>query len=285
MEHKEIEELLGAYALDATDPAEKEIVEAHLIGCARCRGEMTANLAVATALGNSGALAPEGVWERIAAEIGLGPAAAAPAAVGVPAPSAVPGASSQPAPGKPSAALPGASSPTDQAELATVRPVRSWVRTALVAIGSIAAALAVVVGLLSARVGTLDHQVSSLRNAIVSGGAAGQAQAASSDPAHRTVTLSSTTAPWKAVLVVLPDGHAFLEPRSMPRLPASETFQVWVVRGHSVISLGVIGRSPGTVAVQLQRGMSLLMVNAEPLGGTAQPTTQALVQGTLPHLL
>ena len=40
--HQEIEELLGAYALDAVDDDERDLVEAHLAGCPRCRAEVAA---------------------------------------------------------------------------------------------------------------------------------------------------------------------------------------------------------------------------------------------------
>ncbi|MEA3055576.1 MAG: hypothetical protein QOD30_1008, partial [Actinomycetota bacterium] len=38
--HDEIQELLGAYALDAVDPDERSDVEDHLRDCARCRAEV-----------------------------------------------------------------------------------------------------------------------------------------------------------------------------------------------------------------------------------------------------
>src|SRR5262245_64213668 len=67
--HAEIEELLGAYALDAVDPDEREAIEAHLSGCPRCRAEVDAGREVAAGLAQTGAPAPEGVWERIAGAI------------------------------------------------------------------------------------------------------------------------------------------------------------------------------------------------------------------------
>ena len=37
MSHQEVQELLGAYALDAVDPELAAIIEDHLRHCARCR--------------------------------------------------------------------------------------------------------------------------------------------------------------------------------------------------------------------------------------------------------
>lgn len=72
MTHHEIEALLGAYALDAVDPDEAREVESHLGECPRCRAEVAAHREVAALL-VSGAAAPDGAWDRIAAELGDAP--------------------------------------------------------------------------------------------------------------------------------------------------------------------------------------------------------------------
>lgn len=60
--------LLGAYALDAVDQAEREQVEAHLAGCAACRREL-ARLREAADMLPSASRPPEGLWKRIVAEV------------------------------------------------------------------------------------------------------------------------------------------------------------------------------------------------------------------------
>ena len=65
----EIEELIGAYALDAVDPDEREAVDGHLRECPRCRTELAGHLEVAALLGNTGSPAPDGVWARIASSL------------------------------------------------------------------------------------------------------------------------------------------------------------------------------------------------------------------------
>jgi hypothetical protein len=67
--HHELEELLGAFSLDAVDPDEREAVEAHLAECPRCRAEVADLREVAGLLANSDAVAPEGLWDRIAEAI------------------------------------------------------------------------------------------------------------------------------------------------------------------------------------------------------------------------
>jgi hypothetical protein len=67
--HAEIEELLGAYALDALDDDERDAVEGHLPGCPRCRAEVADHREVAAMISHVGAPAPPGVWDRIVAEL------------------------------------------------------------------------------------------------------------------------------------------------------------------------------------------------------------------------
>ena len=67
--HEQIEELLGAYCLDAVDAGEREAIEAHLPECPRCRAEVAELREVAALLANNDEEAPEGVWDRIAEAI------------------------------------------------------------------------------------------------------------------------------------------------------------------------------------------------------------------------
>jgi len=72
--HEELQELLGAYALDAVDADERGRVEDHLRGCARCRAEVEQHREVAAQLAYTGADAPDGLWRRIAAQLDAAPA-------------------------------------------------------------------------------------------------------------------------------------------------------------------------------------------------------------------
>ena len=61
MDHAEIQELLGAYALDAVDPDEAEQIERHLAGCAAMRGRSGLVPRGGRLMGYSGAPAPPGL--------------------------------------------------------------------------------------------------------------------------------------------------------------------------------------------------------------------------------
>ena len=65
----DIEELLGAYALDAVDPDERRQVEAYLETSPRARAEVDQHREVAALLAFGGGDAPAGLWDRIAGSL------------------------------------------------------------------------------------------------------------------------------------------------------------------------------------------------------------------------
>ena len=73
MTHDEIGELLGAYALDAVDPAERDAIEEHLLSCAKCRAEVADHREVAALLAHGGSDAPAELWDRIAGSLEQAP--------------------------------------------------------------------------------------------------------------------------------------------------------------------------------------------------------------------
>ncbi|CAN5450651.1 hypothetical protein BH18ACT3_BH18ACT3_03050 [soil metagenome] len=69
MEDREIEELLGSYALDAVSDDEGSEVAAYLERNSRARAEVESHREVAAHLAFGGATPPSDVWDRIAAEL------------------------------------------------------------------------------------------------------------------------------------------------------------------------------------------------------------------------
>jgi anti-sigma factor RsiW len=69
LDHGDAQELLGAFALDALDPAEADAVDLHLRDCPRCRAEVEEYRETAAMLAFGGVSAPPGVWERIQASL------------------------------------------------------------------------------------------------------------------------------------------------------------------------------------------------------------------------
>jgi hypothetical protein len=67
--HPEVQELLGAFALDALEPDEADAVDLHLRDCPRCRAEVADYRETAALLAFGGVEAPAGVWEKIQASL------------------------------------------------------------------------------------------------------------------------------------------------------------------------------------------------------------------------
>lgn len=70
--HDDIDELLGAYALDAVSTEEKKLVEDHVRTCPRCRAEVEEHRETASTLARIQA-PPEGIWDQIVASMESAP--------------------------------------------------------------------------------------------------------------------------------------------------------------------------------------------------------------------
>ncbi len=267
--HSEIESLLGAYALDAVDADEARAVEEHLATCPSCRDELDAHRRVAAMLGDADGRAPAGVWDRIAAELRLEQA-------GADASSSIPDTPLRLRPPTADGGPAGAPSAVGASSRRRLPSVAAGVLAA-----GVAAGLAIVVGILSSRLSSLDHQVGSMQSALAGRSLQSMALAAALDPRDTTVQLTSAPAGERATLIVDRDrSTAYFVPAALPSLPSRRTYQLWsLVRGKPV-SLGVLGSHAVTSEVHVQPDMSVFMVTAEPEGGTAQPTGTVLVQGS-----
>lgn len=264
MNHAEIEEMLGVYALDAVERGEALVIEQHLADCPRCRGEVAAHREVAALLGNAGGEAPDGLWDRIAGELES---------------------EFRDAPPAPDLSLAGLGRGVSRAPVPIgSAPVRARrVRPVALSLGAIAAALALVVGLLSAKVGSLDGQVHNISSAVADSGAAQLSALALADPSHRSVQLDAATGRSgpRALLVMLPGGQSYwVTQAGLGKLASDKTYQLWALVGGRVVSIGLLGSSPRDVAVRTTSNMTRFMVTVEPLGGSTRPTSSIVVQGT-----
>ena len=245
--HDEIEALLGAFALDAVDADEREIVEDHLRECPRCRAEVEQHREVAAHLAFAGSSAPEGLWTRIAAEL-------------------------EPAESEP--------------DLARIYPLRSAspTRSGLyqVLTGAVAAALIAVMGVLGWQVHTEQTRVRHLAAALVqAGGLNGAVRDASLDPSSAKFALTSADGKVHVDAVMQPDGTGYLVSHgSLATLPKGETYQLWGVVGGQRISLGLLGTDPDVVAFRAAgTSVSAMAITAEAAGGAVQPTRPPVATG------
>lgn len=246
LSHEQLEELLGAYALDAVDDDEAAAVELHLHDCPRCRAEVAEHREVAAVLANAGAPAPAGIWDRISADL---------------------------------------EEPPPQLELGRVIPIGKGRSAVFLRVaGAAVAAAAVLIAVLGVEVGRLNHRVSELQRPLQAQGLEQSALAALVDPHAQRIELRSDHSAATAQVVILPNGQAFMVQSTLPVLPSNETYQLWgLVGGRTKISLGLLGNQPVTTEFRIDRSsVSMLAVTAEPAGGVVTTDKPAVVWSTLP---
>jgi anti-sigma-K factor RskA len=246
--HDDIQELLGAYALHAVEADEAEAVERHLEECPRCRAEVQGHREVATLLGNSGGDAPEGLWDRIASRL------------------------EEPAPPM-RLHLPGA--PGNVVPLAPRR--RATPGRIVTAVLGAAAVLAIAV--LGAQVVRQQDRLDDMESALPDSTLQAAANAAFSDRSALKMELESLDGNVHGRAVMLPDGSGYLIVHELPQLAGNRTYQLWGQTDGGIVSLGLLGADPTTVAFQAGTDVSALMITAERAGGVPQSTNPALLAG------
>ena len=246
LSHEEVADLLGAYALDALEPAEHQAVGRHVEECPACGREVAEHREVAGLLTPGWGAPPAGVWDRIAASLEEAPP------------------------------------PLDLAPVMAMKPREAprWSRPGLG--GAVAAMVAVaavaVVGFLGVRL-ALDDGGSG--PATYAQELERSVDAALADPNARTVQLASTDGGRTAQVVVLADGTGYLVDDNLPALPPGRTYQMWAVVGTATISVGVLGPQPDIVPFKMDGNVSALAITEEVAGGVVSSRQDPVVLGQL----
>ena len=225
----DIESLLPAYALDAVDDDERAAIEAYLVSHPQERDTVADLQVAASMLAHAGGPPPDGVWERLESVIASTP----------PPPRVVP----------PTVLTPRSAPAPD-----TARPDRRW--------RWLAAAAAVV----ALAFGGLWRGDRGDDGGGAATGTAELAATAMTAPGARHATLTDDSGNALATAVVTADGSGYLT-SELPPAPAGHTYQLWGVTRTGTISLGVLGREPGTVAFQAALPTQSLAITTEVNGG------------------
>lgn len=265
--HQDIQELLGAFALDAVDSEERDVIDAHLAGCPRCRAEVEGYRETAALLAHSGERAPEGVWDRIATALDEAPPALDLTRI-------VPG---------PVVAEPAAADPAPD-ELSRRREAKAGPRSIPLRVAAatmaVAAAITLFLGVALGRsddgdLGRLERLVEVIEKSAVRDAAL----VALSDPGNERVELASADGQASAQVVRLPDGTGYLVPGTLADLPAGRVYQLWAVRSDAKISLGVLGGEPEVAAFRMTGPVMAYALTEEAAGGVAASENQPVVVG------
>jgi anti-sigma-K factor RskA len=238
--HDEIQELLGAFALDAVDADEALHVEDHLRDCARCRAEVAAHRETAAMLVDSFVEPPAALWERVTASLE-------------------------------DAAPP----PLD---LARYTPRAARRRPPALRLVAVAAALAGVLGLGTVTL-QQQGRVDNLRAELDHQELAVAALAAFDEPEARHATLRAADGSAEIRAVVLRDGSGYLLAERLQPLTNGRVYQLWGMVGGDPVPAGVLGADPGVATFRVPRETAALAISVERAGGAETPTLPVRLTG------
>ena len=253
MNHEEASELLPALALNAVEGDERSAAEEHVAGCPHCQSELDWLIDVAGAVGTTVEPLPDDLWSKISSRL-------------------YEDRGQHETPSMPLAKEVGIVAPAHRQ-----RPSRRP-RAQLMPI--VVGVAAVIVAVLTFQIVRADEHASSLQRAL-NASARNEVAAALATPGRVLVSLNGASHERLAQFVMLPDGRGYLVSSKLPTLDAGETYQLWGVIDGKSISIGLMGRSPSSIAFTVSGPPqpSELAVTVEPSGGTATPTSPILAAG------
>ena len=252
LSHPEVTDLLGAYALDALEPAELQVVERHVRGCQACLAEVAEHREVAGLLTPGWAKPPPELWGKIAA------------------------------------ALEEVPPPLDLAPVIAMKPagatrtVGKPRRSFGIGIAAMVAVAAVaMIGFLGVRVADDRQRLNRYEDFAYPDQLTQSVNAALADPGARRVDMISTDGYRSAQAVVLPDGTGYMVKSNLPPLSEQKTYQLWAVVGTSKISVGVLGSQVHAVPFKMDGPVSALAITEEVAGGVVASRADPIVLGKI----
>lgn len=234
----DIDELLGAYALDAVDDDERARVEDYLEVNPRAAEEVRQHREVATMLAFTGMDAPEGVWSRIENEIEA----------------------TAPEPGPELAKVFALERPEPQAPTVPVANQPAQRRTPMWMLGAAAAMALIIAGAVLVAGNRSDNGGDPLADALA---------AAEADRDSIRTELVAEGSEAVAVGVIDQDGHGYLDASALPPLDSDETYQLWgvIAENGDVVSLGILGSHPELETFTVGSDVAALAVTIEQAPG------------------
>lgn len=249
---QELDELLGAYALDAVDGDERDQVEEYVERDSNARARVAEYREATALLALPETEAPLDLWRRIEDSL------------------------DERSPGKGSTVV-------------AIETRRSRGRRRLTAVVA-AAAAAVVIAVLGVKVVQQDDRIDELATRLDArsgngpgGGILAAARNAINDPRAERVALASSDGGLEARIVYLPDGEGYVLDDNLAELVPGRTYQLWALvgdrRSPRPISAGVLGPDPGVTAFNVSGPVLGFAITDEVAPGVAAPQAPPLLQG------
>jgi anti-sigma-K factor RskA len=250
----ELDELLPLFALHALDGEEREQVARYVERDAEARAEVASLREAVSFLPPQDVRAPASLWDGIEAALD--------------APTADPG----PPPLRPVPSVPRA--------VGAPGPRATRGRRVVALLAAAAVVLAVVLGVQVVR---QQDRIDDLAQEMHRDPVEQQAMAARGSEAAHVIALDSMVDHGGGEVVMLPDGTGYLMGQELPKLDGDRTYQLWakVDDGGSarMVSLGVLGRTPGISAFRLAATPTMFEITAEPVTGSEVPGDTVVMRG------
>jgi hypothetical protein len=240
-DHDQLEELLGAYALDAVDADLRRLLDRHLDTCLPCRAEVSRHHAAVALIVPDGE-APTDVWEGIVAALEETP---------------------------------------PPLQLAPVVSLASRRARTTRLLGAVTAVAAVAIAVLGMRVVSQDHRLNQVQTAMAHDDMQRAALAALANPTATTVELRAPAGPAAARIALLPDGRGYLLADGLASLADSRTYQLWALIDGQRISAGTLGTHPKAAAFHVSGHVGGFAVTDEQAPGAVASKNPAVLIGWL----
>lgn len=240
--HAEIEETLGAYALDAVDADDRLVIDRHLRICRFCRLEVAGHQEVASFFVAPTGPAPAGLWDRIASAF---------------------------------------EDPPPPLALAPVVSLTRRRATGMRLVAGVVAVAAVAAAVVGIRVDTQGRHLPQVRTARAEDLPGRAALAALANPDARTITLRGAGTPAAARVALLPDGQGYLVVDALPDLPSDRTYQLWALVNGERISGGTLGSRPEVAAFHVAGPVAGFAITEEQAEGAVASTNHPVLIGWL----
>jgi hypothetical protein len=163
--------------------------------------------------------------------------------------------------------------------LVPVRPGR--LRPGWGVAAAVAAAAAVVTGVMGIRLVQQGDQIQDIRRLVHTQGLETAASAAAADPSAQHVSLVAEEGSTLGTVVLLPSGKGYLIRPLLPPLSEDRTYQLWALVGRATVSAGVLGNKPNVTAFSVDMPVDGFAISEERHGGVPVPQTPPIAIGRI----